>query len=239
MGRSRPGRLVGLIAALTLAGCGSSTPRKPPGVPPTPSTVTRDEPGGDAADPLMAALLRLSTEGWGWRNDKGDYVHFPLSDWANWRRVKFWGAPTFVGFRYGNQHHAVAAMWARRLRPGDPEDPSACFQFLQEWAQPLMDTYHANLQTVSEATVSWRTKDDVLVRRFNAEVDGFLSSRTYYCVAGATVAWPHTCAVYGYAFYADDDDDGPAGKARDRYAVEAFRQLRLMKPEPPADLESR
>jgi len=230
---------VGLAAAALVGGCGSSAPRKPPGVPPTPASVTREEPGGDAADPQLAALLRLSVEGWGWRNDKRDYVHFPLSDWGNWRRVKFWGVPTFVAFRYGNKHHAVAAMWARRLRPGDAEDPSACLQYMQEWAQPLMDTYRATLQTVSEARVTWREKDDVLVRSLNVEVSGFLSSKTYYCVAGATVPWPHTCAVYGYGFYADEDDDEPARKARERYAAEAFRQLTLMKPAPPDDLETR
>lgn len=230
---------VAVLALGLLAGCGSSAPRKPPGVPPTPATVTRAEPGGDAADPVQAALQRLAAEGWGWRNDKRDFVHFPLSDWANWRRVKFWGAPTFVGFRYGDKHHAVAAMWARRLRAGDAEDPSACMQYVEEWAQPLLDTYRATLHTVSESRATWRKPDDVLVREVNAEVAGLLSSRTYYCVAGATVPWPHTCAVYGYAFYVDEDDDAAASKARARYAAEAFRQLTLMKPAPPDDLEVR
>jgi hypothetical protein len=239
MGNGRIAIVVGWTSLWVLMGCGSSGARKPPGVPPTPISVTRDEPGGDAADPVQAALLRLGSEGWGWRNDKRDYVHFPLSDWANWRRVRFWGVPTFVGFRYGNKHHAVAAMWARRLRTGDAEDPSACMQYAQEWAEPILDTYRATIQTVSETRVPWRAEDDVLLRTINARVAGLLSSRTYYCVVGAVIPWPHTCAVYGYAFYADEEDDAAAAKARDRYAREAFRQLTLTRPSPPDDLEVR
>ena len=225
------------VSAVTLS-CGASGPKKPPGTPPTPATVTRDEPGGDAADPQLAAMLRLGREPWGWRNDKRDFVRFPLSDWQNWRRVRFWGAPTFLGFRYGDKHRAVAAMWMRRLRPGDTEDPGSCFRYLEEWAQPLVDTYGAVIKVVSEVPKTWRTSNDVLVRRMDVEVAGLISSKAYRTAAAATVPWPHVCAVYGYAFYAEDDEQA-ASAARDRHAEEAFTRLELMKPAPPEDLESR
>ena len=113
--------------------------RQPPGAPATPKSVTREEPGGDAHDPHQQAMLRLSQEPWGWRNDKRDVFHFPLTDWGNWRRVRFWGLPTFVGFRYGDVHHAIAAMRVVRVQPGDAPTPKGCLDRFLRWGMPIMD----------------------------------------------------------------------------------------------------
>src|SRR5687768_11159743 len=81
-------------------GCGSKpVPLSEPGTaekvppktrPPTPKSVTRSNPGGDAPDPHEAALRRLLEAPWGARNDKDDQVHAPTPDWENWKRVRYY-----------------------------------------------------------------------------------------------------------------------------------------------------
>ncbi len=224
--------LVSAIGAFALFGC-SHVVRQPPGKPPTPTTITREEPGGDAFDPHRAALQRLATEGWGWRNDKKEVFHFALSDWKNWRRVRYWGVPTFVGFRYGDHHRAVAALWVRKVHDGDLATADACMGRFEEWAMPLADGYSTRLLRTADSRVSWRGNNDVLVRTVDAEVRTLLTRTSWFGVMGAAVAWPPSvCVVWGYAFNADEAEQ-EALRARDRYAREAFQQLGRMKDQLP------
>jgi hypothetical protein len=215
------------ISAGALMACSHGAARQPPGKPPTPVSITREEPGGDAFDPHQAALARLAKEPWGWRDDKRGVFHFPLSDWKTWKRVRFWGLPTFVGFRYGDSHHATAALWVRKVRDHDPPTPEACMQRFEQWAIPIADGYNTRVVRETESRASWNGKD-VLVKSMDAEVKSLLSRSTWLAVVGAAVGWPPTaCVVYGYAFKADDAEQ-QAAAARDRYAREAFQQLGRM-----------
>src|SRR6185436_17044456 len=89
----------------------SVTPARPPGAPPTPSTVTSSHPGGDAADAEAAALERLVTEGWGTHRDRWKTLKVPLADRKHWKRVRLWGQPTRATYRYGDEHYAVTTIW--------------------------------------------------------------------------------------------------------------------------------
>ncbi len=195
---------------------------------PKPSTVTRSEPGGDAPDPQRAALLRLAKESWGWRNDKRDVVHFPLTDWKNWRRVRFWGVPTFVGFRYGDKHRAVAAMWLSRLKTDEPQRPETCLEKVEAWGLPMADLYRTTVSMGETTRVSWQNRP-VLVQKVEAHVEGLFSDEQWLAVAGATIPWPRVCMVYGYAFRVEDAPH-EAAEARDRYAREAFTKMTLTHP---------
>ena len=211
-------------------------PKQPPGVPPTPKTITREEPGGDAHDPHQAALQRLAEESWGWRNDKKDEFHFPLTDWKNWRRVRFWGVPTFLGFRYGDKHRAIAGMWLKRVRPEDAATPDGCMTRFEQWGMPLADAFSTKVKDVVEMRQTWKTPDDVVVRTLEADVRTLLSHRRYFGTVGATLPWPDVCAVYGFAFEIDDQEP-IARKARDRYALEGFKQLVRMHDKPPDGID--
>jgi len=219
--------IAGLVAAV--AGCAHGKDRKPPGVPPTPTSITREEPGGDANDPHHAALERLATGEWGWRNDRRDVFHFPLSDWPNWRRVKFWGLPTFVAFRYGDAHRAVAALWVRRLREEDPEDLQVCLDRMEAWAQPIAEAYRTQFTRGEPTYASWKSKDDVMIQTINADVAGFFSRSSYRAVVGVSFAWPRVCVMYGYAFRAEEDE-ALVDTVRERYVKEAFSRLTVNDP---------
>jgi hypothetical protein len=220
-----------------LTGCANAAPRQPPGVPPTPATVTREEPGGDAHDPQRAALQRLIEEPWGWRNDKKDVVHFPLSDWPNWRRVRYWGVPSFVGFRYGDEHRAVTALWIRKLEPSTQQTPQACLEQFEAWAQPLVDFYRTDVAKHEIRRVPWLHDREMIVQPMDVEVNGLFSDDTWYGVVGAGLGWPGVCVVFGYAFHAEDCGD-VAKQTRDRFTREAFSRLTLVNPaQPPDDID--
>lgn len=216
--------------------CSSSLPKAPPGVPPDPKTVSPKEPGGNAYDPQKAALDRLSSENWGWRNDKRDYFHFPLSDFQNWKRVRFWGLPALVGFRYGDNHRAVAALWARPVQSGDPPTAAVCLDRFEEWGTPLAQGYSTSVSNTRTLAISRKGKDDVVVKTVDATVRSIFGNKKYLAAVGATIGWPNTCVIWGYAFKVEDAEDS-AAKVRDRYAKEAFQQLERMKETVPDPLE--
>lgn len=220
-----------------LAGC-SHAHTMPPGAPPTPISITPKEPGGDAFDPQSAALDRLVHQPWGWRTDKREAFHFPLTDSRNWRRVRFFGVPTFVGFRYGDRHRAIAGMRVTPVQHDDPPTPEVCLQRFFEWGQPIADGNSAHVTDQLDTYSSWRSRDDVLVRTLQAEITTLLSGRRYFAVVGAMLPWPGICAMYGYAFEVGDAEE-LARTARDRYAKEAYSQLVMLARHPPSSFELR
>jgi hypothetical protein len=222
-----------VIAALVLAGsvgCATSSPRQPPGAPPTPETVSREEPGGNASDPHVAALQRLVSAQWGWRNDREDALHVPMPDWEKWRRIRYYGIPTFVGFRYGDAHHAVLAIW---LRPADAkEDLEACLSKFEIWATPQAEVFGVTTTAPVTTKTKW-ARGEVVVRSIEAKVDSILWKRRYAAAYGAYTMWPGTCTVFGVAVLAKGSDE-LARTVRDRYVHEGFaamqRQAERMPP---------
>ena len=161
-----------LATVACAASCHSSAVRQPPGVPPTQSSITRDEPGGDASDPNESALKRLLSEGWGWRNDKQDALHVPLPDWSNWRRIRFFGVPTFVGFRYGDDHHAVIAIWVREADDGTTVDQ--CLDAFEDWAKPTARSFSVDVGEPTVTRLNWHPSPneqaDLMVKSFDAKI---------------------------------------------------------------------
>ena len=60
--------------------------------------------------------------------------HVPMPDWQQWRRVTFFGMPTFAGFRYGDEHHAVMGIWVRENAGGAKLSPAECLDRFESWA---------------------------------------------------------------------------------------------------------
>src|SRR4051812_4145934 len=132
-----------LLLLPLLGGCGTTAPTRPPGVSPTPVTVTKSNPGGDAADPELAALERLAAEPWGSRRDHWNTLKVPLLDWKNWRRVTFWGHPLRAAYRYGDEHYAITTVWYSAVE--GPNDPDACLARFLEYAVPIARSFHVKL----------------------------------------------------------------------------------------------
>lgn len=210
------------MAAVLTMGC-SSIPRQPPGAPPAPETITRSEPGGDAHDPHLAALLRLVNEPWGFRRDRQDALRIPMPDYENWRRVRFFGVPSFAAFRYGDAHHAVIGVWVRPAEDGENDDLAACLDRFESWGEPMARRFRLKTTRPMTSQARW-DRGDVLIRSVEARIDSLLSKKSFAAAFAAYRIWPDTCTVLGVAM-ASGDAEEEARKARDRYVQEGFARM--------------
>ncbi len=218
-------------------GCSAPTlPPRPAGVPPTPQTVTVRNPGGDAADPEWAALERLAKEPWGSRRDRFNSLLVPLIDARHWQRVRLWGYPSRVAFRFGDDHYGVLAVWY--LPSAEPSDPEGCLaRFIAE-ARPAAEAYGTRVlashmvRAVQRTGVSpgapppsLRAARPTVIQVIDAEVAGFFTEDQEY--AGALAAypsWPGTCLIQGFVVPATKHK-ALAERVRDRWVAEGATEL--------------
>jgi hypothetical protein len=216
--------------AFAALGCHSGVPRQPPGIAPTLTTVTREEPGGDASDPHEAALERLLKEPWGWRNDKQDALHVPLPDWKNWRRIRYFGVPTFVGFRYGDDHHAVIAVWVREADEGTT--PDQCLDNFEKWGESTARSFSVKVGAPVVSRAPWKPlpgegpdgAQEVVIRSVDAEIATLFARSRYAAAYAAYTMWPKTCTIFGVAVPVRDSEE-LAHQVRDRYVSDGFWRL--------------
>jgi len=227
MRRRLPALLVVISAAA--AGCsGTPLPSRPPGQPPTPESVTRSNPGGDASDPEWAALDRLLKEPWGARQDRWRTLTVPLADWKKWRRVRIWSHPTRATFRYGDDHFAVATILYTETDSHD--DPDSCLDEFWKKSLPIADAFGVRLGD----TQLLRTTQDVdgelrpmLVKLVDGSVDSVFASDDYVGAVAAYQSWPATCLIHAFAVKAGTHRD-LALKIRERWVSEGAAKLRWM-----------
>lgn len=222
----RRGLLAGLAALL---GCQPAAPRLPPGLPPTPASISKAEPGGDAANPEQAALERLASEAWGSQPDKRGRVLVPLPDASRWRRVRFWLVPTFTGFRFGDRHHAISALFVRQAPEGG-SDSAACLREFERWGGGVARQMGLETGEATDFPVRWRGQT-VLVRQREGNVFWLTGMRHYAAVYASYPAWSGACATLAYAFPMDEARD-EALRARSRVALGAFARFSVIGPSP-------
>ncbi len=212
-----------LGAALLLIACGSSVQRLPPGKPPTPKSVTRADPGGDAHDPHLAALTRLLKAPWGRRNDKDNQLHVPTPDWKNWKRVRYWGVEHFVGFRYGDDHHAIAVAFVIDVKEDEPLDSASCIARFEKSGRQRAKSYSVELSPISTHYTQWEGHP-VVVKYVDAYIDMGMSRNFYSGAYAAYPAYTDACLVYAVAVPWRDQED-TARAVRDRFVDEGFNQM--------------
>ncbi len=144
----------------------------------------------------------------------------PFPDAKNWKRVRFWGVEHFTGFRYGDEHHAVAAAFLRDVPVGHRETSQSCMRRFEAWAQPKTRAYQFKLGEFQTHRAEWR-KMPVVVRTVDGHVD-FAFSRIHFSAAWAAYpAYPDACLVYAVAVPWDEHPE-LARAVRDRWVDEGF-----------------
>ena len=226
--------LLRLSAAATVAllpvSCAQQQPADAPArsAMPTPTTVTRDNPGGDAPDPFKAALIRLLSQPFGTKTDKPKTLRARFPDWRNWRRIRYIGYPSRAGFRYGDDHYAVGIIIFRPAKKGDT--PETCLRRYLKEAKTLASDYSLQPGTprwetgvhnprslvLGLATPPHRHRQLPSQHRVRREmpivrVDGTfvtVANQDRYLAAFASYnTWPGTCLVQGFAVEAGDHED--------------------------------
>jgi hypothetical protein len=215
---------------LFVIGCHSSTQPPPVNVPPTPTSVTRAEPGGDSPSPEIAAFHRLLDEPWGFREDKKQATLVAIPDWQNWKRVKYSLITPYVGFRYGDAHHAMAGIF---LRPSRDEKPSSedCIREFDDWALGTATSMGVEVINPQSSTIEWN-KTRIAVHTLEASVQWGFGVKRFAGTYAAYPAWPSTCAILGYAVPMNEDPE-LARQVRDRFTKDAFVKFKVRTPTAP------
>lgn len=207
-----------------LLGCRTTASHEPP-QPPSPQTVSRATPGGDSPRPEQAALDRLLHQPWGLRRDRQGFVLIPLPDADNWKRVRFRMVPTLTGFRYGDDHHGVAALFVRKtphLTPG--EDASvACLHAFEHWGGEQANRFEIELGTPKDRTLSWRGRP-VLVREREGSFIWWFHRRKYIGMYASMQPWPGRCATLAYAFPLEEAEQ-EARLVQERFVSESISRF--------------
>jgi hypothetical protein len=210
-------------ALLATVACGSTSNTQPPGAPPSPPSITVAEPGGDAHDPHFAALMRQLQQPWGARNDKDDQLHAPTPDWEKWKRVRYWGVEHFTGFRYGDDHHAIAIVFVQDADKQGRNDSRACLRRFESWVRPQIKSFEVKLGPVGVREQAWRDQK-LLVQFVDGRVDMGLSRRQFSAAWAAYPAYPDSCLVYAMAVPWRDHPE-LARQVRDRWVAEGFQRM--------------
>jgi hypothetical protein len=210
-------------ALLATLACGSTTITQPPGAPPSQPSVTVAEPGGDAHDPHFAALTRQLELPWGARNDKDDQLHAPVPDWEKWKRVRYWGVEHFTGFRYGDNHHAIAIVLVQDADKQGKNDSRACLRRFESWVRPQIKGFDVKLGPVGVRQIEWR-EQKVLVQFVDGAVDSGFTRKEFSAAWAAYPAYPDSCLVYAMAVPWRDHPE-LARKLRDRWVAEGFQRM--------------
>lgn len=190
---------------------------------PTPASITPKEPGGDAPDPHEAALDRLLTAPWGFRDDKADQLHVPMPDSDNWKRVRYFGVEHYVGFRYGDEHHAMLIAFVQDLPADTPMKSDTCMRHFEAWGLPQTHAFDVKFSPFESHLGRWQGQS-LESRSVDGKVNlGFTAAE----FSGAWAAYPaygDACLVLAVAVPWRDHPE-LAQKLRDRFVSEGFSQL--------------
>jgi hypothetical protein len=221
-----------LLLVTFAASCSASAP--PPkhvdAAPPPKDDGTASE-GGSGGLIHSKTLEQLKTAKLSVRDDKQASIKLMLPDGENWTRVKFWGVPSLVGFRYGKDHHGIVGAFISKVP--DNRVPGACNKSFENWAMPMVTLFEVELKHEAPSAFGWRNAQTPKEAPSILSVDSIYAktatalARDGY--AGAWVAfpaWPGTCLIVGTAIPARDDE-GRAKEARDRIVKDVFPSLEI------------
>jgi hypothetical protein len=226
--------LVALLSLMTLVastGCASAPPKavQPAGKPPTPKSVTLHNPGGDAADPELAALERLATQPFGWKGDKFNTLRVPLIDWSHWQRVKIFGQPSRAAYQYGDEHFAVIALFYTPIE--GENDPDRCLQQFLEKAGPPAEAYGVRIGESHVLHVDQKIEGErrpMAIKVLDGSVESLMDSNDYAGAVASFQSWPGTCLIEAFAVVATHHRE-LAMKVRDRWVAEGAPGIRWEK----------
>ncbi|MBL8608910.1 MAG: hypothetical protein JNL38_16410 [Myxococcales bacterium] len=223
-----------LILSLAAVGCSSAQASRPP-VPvsaaPPPKDDGKPAEGGQGGDQHAAALEQLKSAKVEPRIDKQDSVRVPLPDGGRWARVRFWGVPSLVGFRYGKDHHAVVGAFVTHVP--DNGAPQACSKSFESIAQPMVEAFEVTIKHDAPQAFPWN-RQIVDVDVLFAKTATVLAREEYAASYATYPVWKNACLVVGVAIPARGEPDR-ARDVRDRFVKDVFPKIEVVAKDEPAE----
>lgn len=239
--------LFGVMALGALAsGCSTAqAATKPVLAAPPPQDDGRPSEGGAGGAEHAAALEQLKTASMGYGVDRQNSVKLPLPDSPNWMRVKFWGVKSLLGFRYGQQHHALVAGFVTYVP--DNSAPGACDKSFEQWAMPWVKAFEVEVQRDPPRATMWKrnalwpgeaeganTPTPVELESVFARTATLLQKDTYAGAWATYPAWKGACLVVGVAVPAREEEQR-ARDVRDRFLHEVLPKVEVLSAEEPKE----
>lgn len=223
-----------LCFTLAVLGCSSAQAARP-AVPVTAAPPPKDDgkpaEGGQGGDQHAAALEQLKVGKIELRDDKQASVRIPLPDGARWTRVRFWGVPSLVGFRYGRDHHAVVGAFVTHVP--DNGAPQACSKSFESIAAPMVEAFEVSIKHDPPVAFPWNRQIvdvDVLFAK-----TATVLARDEYAASYATYpVWKNACLVVGVALPARGEPER-AREVRDRFVKDVFPKVEVTAKDEPGE----
>lgn len=209
--------------ALCLSATACTTARQPPGAPPTPGSITLENPGGDADDPQEVALKRQLEMPWRYAMDKDGQVNVPMVDAENYKRVRYWAIDHFTGFRYGDDYHVMNVVLVQDIPEGATMDSRECLAQADKWGRPQLKNFEVKLGMPEIHEEQWRGQP-VVVKSVDGYVDFGLERLRFSAAYAAYPAYSDACLIFGVAVPWRKHPD-LAMQVRDRWVKEAVPRI--------------
>jgi len=228
--------------AIASAACSSGT-NKASTMPVVAASPPKDDgqpaQGGTGGVEHAAALEELRTSAISARPDRQNAILVPLPDADHWMRVKFWGIPTLVGFRYGQGHHAVVAGYVTHVDHNTA--PGACSKSFEQWAMPLIEAYDVDIKHEPPSAFSWHrtegsvTTEVIAVESLFASAATLIEQSEQAVAYAAYPAWKGACLIVGVGVPARDGDVARAKAVRDRFAKDVLPFVQVTSDDEPTE----
>jgi hypothetical protein len=227
------GTVLGAAGLAGASGCSSAAPPRAVYVAPAPPPKDDGNAakGGEGGDRHAAALEQLKVAPLGWRVDKQHSLRIDLPDASHWTRVKFWGVPSLVGFRYGKDHHAIVAAFITHV--DDNSVRGACPASFEKLARPVLDSFEVELERQPPRAESWRG-GVVDILSVDATTATLVDHESYAAAFATYPAWTGACLVVGVAVPAREDLER-ARAVRDRFAESVLTTVDVRAKEEPTE----
>jgi hypothetical protein len=224
-----------LVLGLLVAGCSSAAGAPAKALPVAAAPPPKDDggaaKGGQGGGSHAAALEQLKTAPLGLRVDKQDSVRVSLPDGERWTRVKFWGLPSLVAFRYGKDHHAIVGGFVTHVT--DHAAQGACPKSFEAIAQPWVDAFEVGLKREAPQAFAWQ-HHIIDVDAMVAKTATLMDHDEYAGAYAAYPVWKDACLILGVAIPGRGEIER-AKAVRDRFVSEVFPKLEILLKDEPKD----
>jgi hypothetical protein len=219
------------VAASVFA-CAAAPPRPEPAraaAVGAPSSAVAAPVGGPSSD-HPSAVARLASAPWGPRLDKRTLVVVPLADAAAWTHVSFWGVTTLAGWRYGDEHHAVAAAFTF-APPAVPATLDGCAERFTTWGRSKARRFDLIMGEPRVEEPAWNggfagSGAHARVYVVDADRRSVFGAKRYFAAYAVMPAWRDACLVVGFAVPGSGAMDD-ARAVRDRWARDGVAAIEV------------
>jgi hypothetical protein len=139
--------------------------------------------------------------------------------------------PSFVGFRFGDAHHAVIAVWVRPAE-GGRATPDACLEDFEDWGRPTARSFSVDISPGTVSRAPW-TDREIVIKSVDAEINTLFAKKNYRAAYAAYAMWPGTCTIFGVAVPVRGSSDLAAAVC-DRFIKDGFSRMERRSNQAPA-----